>query len=162
MAGPSRPLDDPAGRAPSAAATIGGPAPARKPRTAPPGRFRRSLPSGGGRSPLRAIAFVIGAGLCLIVLTPLGAAFFGPVSPEGTAVILAGLIVCALIWLARESVPVCPVCSRGVLRREDVGSVAQKLGIVDHPMFRRHTWTEWYRCSQCGYREWNERADPES
>lgn len=134
---------------------------ARHPRTAPPGRFRRRLLSDGWRVWLKTAGFILGAGLCLGVLTPLGAAVFAPVSPEGAAAILAGVVICGLIWLAQDSVPVCPVCCRGVLQREDVGSLQQKLGVVDHPMFRKNSWTQWYRCSQCGYREWDERKDPD-
>jgi predicted nucleic-acid-binding Zn-ribbon protein len=109
---------------------------------------------------LRVIGFLAGAILCLGVLTPLGTAFFQPLSPHEITAVLAGVALCGLAWLASGERPRCPICGVGMLRAENIGTTQQKLGIVDHPMFRPNTWTQWYRCSQCGYREWDEQADP--
>lgn len=132
----------------------------RLPRTAPPGRFRIGPTGSSLGGALRAVGFLAGAILCIAVLTPLGPAIFEPFTPDQAAACLAGLALAGLIWLHRSGRPRCPVCGRGILRAENIGTTQQKLGIVDHPMFRPNTWTQWYRCSQCGYREWDERADP--
>lgn len=134
----------------------------RFPRTAPPGRFRPGPAPGELGGWLRFIGFLAGALLCLGVLTPLGTAFFEPLTPSEVAAVLAGIALCGLVWLAHGRRPRCPLCGTGVLKAENIGTTQQKLGIVDHPMFRPHTWTQWYRCSQCGYREWDETADPPS
>ncbi len=133
---------------------------ARRSRTAPPGRFRAPR-AGSIRAWLGTVCFLIGAALCLAVLTPLATVLFIPLSERGTAAVLAGVAVCGLIWLGRGGAPRCPICANGVLKPENLGTVQQKLGIVDHPMLRKNSWTQWYRCSQCGYREWDERPDSE-
>ena len=132
----------------------------RFPRTAPPGRFRARQTPGGLGGWLRIIGFLAGALLCLVVLTPLGTAFFEPLTPGKTNAVLAGIALCGLAWLARGDRPRCPICGIGMLRAENIGTTQQKLGLVDHPMFRPNSWTQWYRCSQCGYREWDEQDDP--
>jgi ribosomal protein S27AE len=106
------------------------------------------------------MGFLLGAILCLAVLTPLGSALFEPLTPAVVNAVIAGVALCALAWIATRARPRCPICGIGVLKAENIGTTQQKLGIVDHPMFRPNTWTQWYRCSQCGYREWDERTDP--
>jgi hypothetical protein len=132
----------------------------RFPRTAPPGRFRPRSQHGALGDWLRVFGFLVGALLCLAVLTPLGTALFDPLSPMEVNAVIAGVALCGLAWIATRARPRCPICSIGVLKSENIGTTQQKLGIVDHPMFRPNTWTQWYRCSHCGYREWDERADP--
>jgi hypothetical protein len=132
----------------------------RFPRTAPPGRFRPGPLRGRHSQWLRIIGFLAGAILCLAVLTPLGTALFEPLTPKEANAVFAGVALCGLAWLASGARPRCPICGIGVLKAENIGTTQQKLGIVDHPMFRPNTWTQWYRCSQCGYREWDEHLDP--
>lgn len=126
-------------------------------------RFRPGL--GGGDKRLRRkliyrrTAFVIGAVLCLLVVTPVWKVFHGPLSATEYLLIMIGIAVCGLFWLDRQSYSRCPICGEGVLRPENIGTIRQKLGIVDHPFFRRNVWTQWYRCSHCSYREWSEQKD---
>ncbi len=136
---------------------------AREPLHAPPGRFRPDPTRGDKRLRRRMFyrraAFVIGAALCLFVLTPIWKLFGGPLSANDALLIMIGLAVCCLLWMERRKYARCPICGAGVMRPEDVGTVQQKLGIVDHPLFRKNVWTQWYRCSHCSHREWDERND---
>ncbi|MDX1486074.1 MAG: hypothetical protein R3229_16505 [Alphaproteobacteria bacterium] len=111
------------------------------------------------RALYRQLGFFAGAALCLIVLTPVAKLFTGGLSSQETVIVLIGVTACALLWLERRTYSRCPICRRGILKAEDVGTIQQKLGIIDHPLFRKNVWTQWYRCSQCGYREWTERAE---
>ena len=136
---------------------------AREPFHAAPGRFRPDRANGDQRFRRRMmyqkIAFVIGAALCLLVLTPVWKFFAGPLSSNDILLIMIGLAACGLLWLDRRSAMWCPICGKGQLKPEDIGTIRQKLGIVDHPLFRKNVWTQWYRCSHCSYREWDERND---
>ena len=136
---------------------------AREPLHAAPGRFRSDPTRGDKRLRrkmiYRRVAFGAGAVLCLLVLTPIWKIFAGPITSNETFLIMVGLAACCLAWMERRSPARCPICGQGLLRPEDIGTVQQKLGIVDHPMFRKNVWTQWYRCSHCSYREWDERDD---
>ncbi len=136
---------------------------AREPVHAPPRLFRPDRAKGDKRFRRRMIyrraAFVTGATLCLFMLTPIWKLFAGPLSSEDFFLIMIGLAACWLLWLERRKHARCPICGVGLLRPENIGTVQQKLGIVDHPLFRKDVWTQWYRCSHCSYREWEERND---
>ena len=136
---------------------------AREPFHAAPGLFRPKPTRGNKRLWRRMIfqraAFVTGAALCLFVVTPVWKFFAGPLTSNDILLIMIGLVACCLLWIDRRNYALCPICGQGVLRPEDIGTIQQKLGIVDHPLFRKNVWTQWYRCSQCSYREWNERND---
>ena len=130
-------------------------------------RSRRFAPDTGphdGRSRyrpiLRGLAFIAGAILCMLVLTPLAKIFGAPLSPNETAAIVVGASVCFFLWLNQNKFSYCPICHKGRLRPVDIGSVEDKLGITKHPMFRENTWTQWYECRFCGYREWDEEENP--
>jgi len=126
-------------------------------------RFRPESAGGDKRLRRRMLyrraAFVTGALLCLFVLTPIWKLFAGPLSSNDVLLIMIGLAACGLLWLDRQSTARCPICGHGLLRPEDIGTIRQKLGIVDHPLLRKNVWTQWYRCSHCSYREWSERKD---
>ena len=136
---------------------------AREPGHAAPRRFRPDPTRGDKRLRrkmlYRRAAFVTGATLCLFVLTPIWKLFAGPLSSNDVLLIMIGLAACCLLWLDRQNHMRCPICGQGLLRPEDIGTIRQKLGIVDHPLLRKNVWTQWYRCSHCSYREWNERND---
>ena len=112
------------------------------------------------RSILKGLAFLTGAVLCLLVLTPLSRIFGGPLDPDETAAIIIGVLVCSFLWLNKHKFSKCPICHKGTLRPINLGSVEDKLGVTDHPMFRENTWTQWYECRFCGYREWDEEENP--
>lgn len=136
---------------------------AQEPVHPPPRRFRAD-PTGGDprlrrKMIYRRAAFATGAALCLLVLTPVWKLFSGPLSSNDALLIMVGLAACCLAWMERRKYPRCPICAKGVMRPEDIGTIRQKLGIVDHPLFRKNVWTQWYRCSLCSHREWDERAD---
>jgi len=136
---------------------------ARKPFHAAPRRFRPDPARGDKRLRRRMLcrraAFFTGAALCLLVLTPVWKIFAGPLSSNDVLLIMIGLAACCLLWMDRQNQVRCPICGQGLLRPEDIGTIRQKLGIVDHPLFRKNVWTQWYRCSHCSYREWNEQSD---
>ena len=136
---------------------------AREPGHAAPRRFRPESARGDKRLRRRMLcrraAFVTGAVLCLLVLTPIWKLFAEPLSPNDIVLIMIGVGACCLLWLDRQTDTRCPICRHGLLWPEDVGTIRQKLGIVDHPLLRKNVWTQWYRCSHCSYREWNERND---
>ncbi len=107
----------------------------------------------------RRAAFFIGASLCLLILTPVWKFFAGPLTSRDFLLIMVGLAACGLAWAERHKFMRCPVCAKGVMHPQDIGTTRQKLGIADHPLLRKNAWTQWYRCSQCSHREWDERTD---
>ena len=109
---------------------------------------------------ISAFGFVCGAALCLLVLTPLGKLFAAGLTPRDQAMVMVGMAVCFFLWLNRHKFSPCPLCGRGILHRVDIGTIEDRLGRTGHPMFRRNSWTQWYECRFCGYREWDEQADP--
>ncbi|MCZ6637566.1 MAG: hypothetical protein O7C66_05160 [Alphaproteobacteria bacterium] len=136
-------------------------------RQIPEARSRRFSPDTGPydgrpryRSIVRRFSFLAGALMCMLLLTPLSRIFGAPLSPDETAMIIIGASVCFFLWLNQHSFSTCPICHKGRLWPVDIGSVEDKLGITDHPMFRKNTWTQWYQCRFCGYREWDEEQDP--
>ena len=125
-----------------------------------PGPAPDDLP-GRRKQMYRRLAFAIGVALWMLVLTPISKVFGGTLSPDGVAVIILISTACVFLWMERHKHAKCPICFKGTLRPVDIGRTQHKLGIVDHPMFRKGCWTQWYECRFCGHREWDEEENAE-
>jgi hypothetical protein len=106
------------------------------------------------------IAYIIGTIICLLVVTPLAKVFGGSLNPDEAAAVTIAAAIFFFLWLNKHKFMTCPICRRGKLNPVDLGSVEDKLGITDHPMFRENSWTQWYQCRFCGHREWDEEENP--